>query len=90
MAQNVNWYNLSEELIGIIDKDGYINLDDGRKFEMPKRGTDDEGYPEVLMDAKNVGGSGWMCRQSIKPFIGMKCSFILNDGTKCGFNFKIL
>jgi hypothetical protein len=81
---------IQEELIGIIDKDGWVNLADSRKFEISKRGIDKEGYPEVLMNAKPVGGDGWMHRQSIKPYIGMKCSFILNKGAECGFNFEII
>lgn len=77
------------ELIGIITKDGSVKTADDREFEMPRRGTDDEGYPEVLMDAKSVGGDGWMYRQSIKPFIGMKCWFVSNNGTS-GYNFEVI
>lgn len=79
-----------EQLIGIITKDGYVELEDGRKFEIDQRGTDDEGYPEVLIDAKSIGGRGWMQRQSIKPYIGMKCSFILTPNGKSGYNFEIV
>lgn len=79
-----------EELIGIITDEAYVKLDDGRLFAIGRRGIDEEGYPTVLIDAKSVGGNGWMHRQSIKPFIGMKCWFILNEGAKCGFNFTIL
>ena len=56
-------------LKGIIQKDGSVKVND-ETFWLPFRGTDKEGYPEVLMDAKAVGGDGWMSRQSIKPYIG--------------------
>jgi hypothetical protein len=78
-----------EILTGVITKDAYVKLDDGRLFEIGSRGLDDEGYQQVLMDATSVGGSGFFQRQSIKPYIGMKCEFVLNEGAKCGFNFKI-
>jgi len=79
---------MQEQLIGIISKDGYVELEDGRRFEISKRGIDKEGYPEVLINAKSVGGDGWMHRQSIKRFIGMKCWFITTNG-KDGFDFEI-
>lgn len=79
-----------EVLIGIITKDGTVKLEDGREFIISTRGTDKEGYPEVLIDAINVGGRGCFSRQSIKPFIGMKCWFVLNEGTTHGFNFEII
>ena len=79
-----------EELIGIITENADVKLEDGRLFPIDRRGTDQDGYPEVLIDAKSVGGYGWMYRQSIKPYIGMKCWFILNEGAKCGFNFTII
>ena len=79
-----------EELIGVITENGDVELNDGRIFSIPQRGTDSDGYPEVLIDAMLVGGKGFMQRQSIKPYIGMKCKFILNEGSKCGFNFTII
>ena len=78
-----------EELIGIINKDGSVKTDDGRTFEIGGRGTDAEGYPEVLIDAKAVGGGGWMRRQSVKPYVGMRCRFLTIDG-RHGYNFDIL
>lgn len=78
-----------EILTGSITKEGYVKLDDGRLFEIDRRGMDEEGYPEVLIDAKFVGGNSSFFRQSIKPYIGLKCKFILNEGAKCGFNFYI-
>ena len=75
--------------IGTITKSGTVITDDHKLFSLPKRGMDDEGYPEVLIDAKDVGGAGEWTRQSVKPYIGMKCSFVTND-TFYGFNFKIL
>lgn len=79
-----------EELIGVITENGDVELVDGRIFSIPQRGTDSDGYPEVLIDAMLVGGKGFMQRQSIKPYIGMKCKFILNEGTTRGFNFTII
>lgn len=79
-----------EVLTGTILENGDVELDDGRIFSIPQRGTDSEGYPEVLIDAKTIGGNGFMQRQSIKPYIGMKCMFMHNEGAKCGFNFTII
>lgn len=81
---------MQEILTGIITKEAYVQLEDGRLFEIDRRGMDKEGYQEVLIDAKSVGGDGSFYRQSIKPYIGMKCEFVLNEGTKYGFNFKII
>lgn len=80
-----------EKLIGIIDKDGYVITEDGREFVIPRRGHyDKEGFPEVLIDATNVGGTDCFQRQSLKPYVGMKCSFILNEGASTGFKFEII
>jgi hypothetical protein len=79
-----------EVLIGIITENADVKLEDGRLFSIDKRGTDKEGYPKVLIDAKSVGGNGWMYRQSIKSYIGMKCWFVLNEGATHGFNFTII
>jgi len=45
--------NMEELLEGIIQKDGIVKP---RKefFRMPYRGTDKEGYPEVLMDSTSA------------------------------------
>lgn len=78
-----------EKLIGIIHKDAYVEVPDGRKFYLSKFGMDNDGYPEVKIDATLVGGYGSFTRQSIKPYIGMKVSFVTNNG-KNGFNFDII
>jgi len=78
-----------EKIIGIIDQDGWVRVADGRKFQIPSRGKDSQGYPEVLIGARGVGGQGPFQRQSIQPFIGMKCSFISNNGSH-GYNFEII
>jgi len=78
-----------ENLVGIITKDGTVILADDREFEIGSRGTDDEGYPEVIIDAKKVGGDGYMYRQSIKPYIGMVCRFTTYNG-KHGDNFEVI
>lgn len=41
-----------------------------------------------LIDATSVGGSGYVKRQSIKPFIGMEVEFITNNEVS-GYNFTI-
>ena len=79
-----------EVLIGIIQKDGSVIAEDGTIHYLPRRGTDDEGYPEVLVDAKDVGGEGCMSRQSIKPFIEMSVEFVRVSKMSQGYNFIIL
>jgi hypothetical protein len=76
-------------LTGIIQKDATVKSGK-RIFHLPLRGTDEEGYSEVLIDAKEVGGRGVFQRQSVKPYIGMKVEFILNDGAKEGFNYTTI
>ena len=66
------------KLIGIIQKDGDVLTESGEKYSLSCRGTDEEGYPEVLINAKSVGGSGYFHRQSIKQCIGMKVEFTIN------------
>lgn len=84
-------YNMKqEELIGVITENADVKLEDGRLFSIDRRGTDKEGYPEVLIDATFVDGKASFARQSIKSYIGMKCWFILNEGTTHGFNFTII
>ena len=79
-------------LTGIIQEDGYVLTDDGKKYPLPQRGIDKEGYPEVLINAKSVGGSGFFYRQSIKPYIGMKAEFVADpDNIHYGIDYcKIL
>lgn len=60
---------------GTIQKDGMILEDGGNAHMLPVRGTDKEDYPEVLVDATEVGGKGFMYRQSVKQFIGMRVMF---------------
>ena len=79
-----------EILIGIIRKDGSVLAEDGSIQWLPIRGTDKEGYPEVLMDAKEVGGKGTFQGQSIKPFIGMTVEFVRANKKYKGYNFTIL
>lgn len=72
---------------GIIKSDGCVHTKEG-SFQIPFRGTDEDGYPKVLIDAKSVGGSGSFHAQSIKPFIGMKSEFEVSE-TGYGYNFVI-
>ena len=77
-------------LEGIIQKDGTVLTEKGEIYRLPRRGTDEKGYPEVLIDAKPVGGRGVFSRQSIKPYIGMKVSFYCNTKAPHGFNYTII
>lgn len=79
-----------ELLKGVIQENGSVLAEDGTIHWLPINGTDKKGYPEVLIDAKEVGGSGWMVRQSIKPYIGMEVEFLRNSKKCQGFNFVIL
>lgn len=76
------------KLTGLIKSDGFVETSDGKLFILPIRGTDESGFPEVLIDATSVGGSGYVKRQSIKPFIGMEVEFITNNEFS-GYNFTI-
>jgi hypothetical protein len=66
------------KLIGIIQNDGFVLTDDGKKYILPFRGIDKEEYLEVLINAKAVGGDGFFYRQSIKPYIGMQVEFTID------------
>jgi hypothetical protein len=76
------------KLSGIIKSDGFVETLDGKLFILPIRGTDESGFPEVLINATSVGGSGPSKRQSIKPFIGMEVEFTTNNNFY-GYNFTI-
>jgi hypothetical protein len=76
-------------LTGILLVDGYVKTDNGELFILPIRGTDENGFPEVLINAKQVGGSGEFKRQSIQPYIGMKVQFAYSGGNR-GYNFTIV
>jgi len=76
-------------LEGVISRDGSVLGDDNKRYFFPVRGTDKEGFSEVLVNAYDVGGEGWMFRQSIKPYIGMRVEFECSS-TGQGYNYKIL
>lgn len=73
---------------GIIQRDGSVKSKGLPLHWLAFRGTDAEDYPEVLMDAKEMGGDGSFHRQSIKPFIGMKVRFVYHEGFT-PFNHKL-
>lgn len=52
------------KLAGVIKSDGFVETSDGKLFILPIRGTDESGFPEVLIDATCVGGSGYPLRLS--------------------------
>ncbi len=80
-----------DKLTGTILASGWVMCDTtGRLFQLDWRGTDSEGYPEVLIDASKVGGDYSFKKQSIKPYIGMKCTFTINTMYPKAFNFKII
>ena len=75
------------KLIGIIQEDGFVLTDDEKSYALAFRGIDNDGYPEVLINAKAVGGDGYFYRQSIKPYIGMQVEFTIDlDNLKSGMD----
>ncbi|MCF8342428.1 MAG: hypothetical protein K9I82_15740 [Chitinophagaceae bacterium] len=72
----------------MIKSDGFVETSDGKLFILPIRGTDENGFSEVLIDATSVGGGGTVKRQSIKSLIGMEVEFTTNYGGY-GYNFTI-
>ena len=77
-------------LKGKIKNNGTVETPDGRVFQLPVRGTDEKGYPEVLIDSSVVDELGGFKRKSILPYIGMEVEFTTNDGTSGGYNFTII
>jgi hypothetical protein len=77
-------------LIGTITENGTaVRTKDGKEFVLPLRGTDREGFPEVLIGALRVGGDDMFRRQSIKQWIGYEVQF-LTVNNETGFNFEIV
>lgn len=72
---------------GVIQKDSTVLGTDGNIYRLPIRGMDDEGYDEVLIDARDVGGKGSFQRQSVKPFIGKTVDFVPRGD---GYNYVII
>lgn len=81
---------MSKILYGVIQENGTVLADDGTLHYLPKRGVDREGYPEVMIDAKNVGGAGFYAVQSLKPYIGLKVQFQRMNAKANGYNFTIV
>jgi hypothetical protein len=77
------------KLEGIIENDTTVLGDDGVKYHLFVMQRDSDGLPEVLIDARAVGGDGSFYRQSIKPYIGMRVEFSL-DKVGGGYDYKIL
>lgn len=80
------------QLEGIIVEDGSVIVK-GKKFRMPIRGTTKNGYPEVLIDALAVYGKGYFQRQSIEPYVGMRCKFQCTEHNykiNIGYNFEVI
>lgn len=76
------------KLTGLVKSDGFVETSDGKLFILPIRGTDESGFPEVLIDATSIGGDGIAKRQTIKSLIGMEVEFTTNNG-EYGYNFTI-
>jgi len=74
-------------LEGIIRKNDVLG-DDDKVYKMPLRGTEN-GYNEVLMDARAVGGDGFFRRQSVAPYIGMRVEFVVSE-KGYGYNYTII
>jgi hypothetical protein len=83
--ENMGLYR--ENVKGVIQKDGVL-ADDGKLYNHAVRGTDEEGYPEILIHAREIGGSGSFARQSVKLFIGMIVRFTISP-TGYGYNYEI-
>ena len=77
-------------LEGIIQKEGIVLGGDGKEYHFEMRGTDEGGFSDVLMNAKFVGGKGFMQRQSIKSYIGMRVVFDCNTRVPFGYNYTII
>lgn len=74
---------------GIIQEDATVIGEDGKTYQLPERGTDSEGFPEVLIDTRPIGGKGSFQRQSVKPLIGKTTEFVVS-GTGHGYNYIII
>lgn len=72
---------------GTILHNGNVLAEDGKIYTLPIRGTDKDGFPEVLLDVREIGGTGEVVRKSIQPFITMTVEFIPKGK---GYNFKII
>jgi hypothetical protein len=79
-----------EQIFGVIKENATVLAEDGTIHNLPVRGTDINGFSEILIDATAVGGDTDIRRQSIKPFIGMKVEFTRVDVELQGFDFKII
>ena len=79
-----------EQLFGIIREDATVLADDGTVHKLPVRGTDKDGYKQVLIDATEVDGDGEFTRQSIRPYVGMRVEFTRIEYGLQGFNYKII
>jgi hypothetical protein len=75
------------KLTGTIQPDGFVITTSGQEYLLPIRGVDESGYPKVLIDATEVGGSGTFKKQSIVPYVGMEVEFTVHG--KFGYNFTI-
>lgn len=76
-------------MLGVIQEDFSVLGEDGKTYHLEgPRSIDDEGYPELLIDAKKMGYGGSFARQTIKPFIGASVSFVLSP-TNHAYNFEV-
>ncbi len=71
---------MAPELEGIILENGDVLAKKNKIYHLPKRGTDEEGYPEVLIDAESVGDPGFFQRQSVKPYNRYESNILLCGG----------
>jgi len=77
-------------LIGKLLQNGStVETNDGRRFELPLRGSSANGYPQVLIDAQRVGGESFFKRQTVEKWVGHDVEFLCLNG-ETGFNYEIM
>lgn len=72
---------------GVIQANSTVVGTDGKTYQLPIRGTCEEGYDEVLVDARSIGLRGSFQRQSLKPLIGLTVDFVPRG---VGYNYEVI
>jgi len=90
----IYYKSINQTLVkGVLQADGTVLAEDGKIESVSTMSYDKDGIPEILIDTRTIDGKGSFARKSIKPYIGMKVTFVVNgkrkEGLK-GFNFTII